>query len=181
MKKILIIFVLLVLIFNMGMIVSAEKNQDKKIYTVEGSQRIYIYKDEQKNISSIKNDIESKAYFEIEGYIDVDYWLDRIPGTNTYLLYATITSDKFLTNYIKGSFSVKDTSILFPETYMREKSISKAYPATKIHTQYIGSFSVPNGVEKIIIIQKNLKIYNLTKASWVLFGNWSGTFYLPEN
>lgn len=167
MKKLLSLFTVLALVLNMGMTVLAQGNQDNNILADNATQRIYI------------EDNESDSLMDID-YIDLDYWFNKVPGTNTYELYATISSNEFLTNYIKSTYSVVDTSFFFPDTYMYDTYISKAYPATKHQTLYIGSFTVPSDVDKVKVVQENLQIYNLSKAMWVNFGNWSGALSLPK-
>lgn len=170
MKKVLSIFTVLALILNMGMTVLAQEN-DNNLLAEKATQRIYIESEDNAELGPL---------FDYDGYIDLDYWFNKVPGTNTYELYATIKSDNFLTNYIKCTYSVVDTSYFFPDTYMSDKYINKSYPATKHQTLYIGRFTVPSDVDKVKVVQENLQIYNLTKAMWVNFGNWSGAFTLPK-
>lgn len=169
MKKVLSILTVLTLLLNMSMTVIAQENQDNSVFTDKVTQRVYVESENNVGLDS-----------PIEGYIDLDYWFDKVPGMNTYDLYATIKSDVYLTNFIQCTYSVKDTSILFPDTFMDDKYISKSYTASKYHQQYIGRFTVPSNVDKVRVLQENLRIYNLTKGMWVNFGNWSGAFTLPK-
>ncbi|MGX8795388.1 hypothetical protein ACR6HW_04685 [Fusibacter sp. JL298sf-3] len=178
MKKRLCILCVLVLVFNLCAVAFAADDTWVKIESA--SQRYYVLKDTQGDLEVVEqrsvHDMSIEGY-QYDGYIDIDYWFDK-SGSTTYELYMTIKSDKYLTNSVQGNFTVKDTSIFSSDTYLN-KWLSKSYTASKRHNQSVGRFTARD-VERVKLSQSNMKIYNLSKATWVNFGSWSGSFSLPK-
>jgi len=164
-RKFLVLMLLLSTIMACGVTSFANEVDDTKIWTDQGGISVEISKGK-----SVKG-------FLGGGIVDTDFYLKQIPGSNTYLLYYNVKSTNLINGFI-GQVKVKSTSILFPETYLSE-SVNDGFPATNAeYGRYIGHFTVPSGTEKVRISIDGWKVYDLSEASWLSFGSWSGTFSL---
>ncbi|MEA1975158.1 MAG: hypothetical protein U9N10_06315 [Bacillota bacterium] len=144
-----------------------EDNNKIKIFSENTSQRIYF------DDSIDKNNFTKSG----SGYVDLTYYITPIFSTNTYQLYLQVSGTD-LTNYVKGTYSVTSTSILFPKEYMSPKYISKSYTTSTLSNIYLATFSAPSEEDKIKLVTKGVKVYDISRAMWIDFGNWSGAFVL---
>lgn len=79
-------------------------------------------------------------------------------GTNKYELFYTMVVTGDWLKGLKGNFTVTNTSVLSPATYL-DKDVNSTFTATRLRTAKVGDdFVIPSDVEKVRVRASDLKV-----------------------